>query len=342
MNNKNITLLVDGDNLLTIGFYGCKNFFYKGTHIGGIYHFINTLRKMFESYNLNKIVVFWDGENGSISRKKIYHKYKENRKVREKTQEEIDSYNYQRNRIKKYLEEIYVRQGEFEFCETDDCIGYYVKININENIIIYSSDGDLTQLVRNNVRIYNPSHQKIYKENDFYEYKKNNILIENVKIIKIMCGDDSDNISGIKNLGIKRLITLFPEIITKKLNINDIKQKSEQLFNENKDNNILKNILSGLTKEGILGEEFFNMNTKIIDLNDPLLTDYAKETIHQLYNDSIDTEGRSYKNVMKLMMEDGFFNLLPKSDDSIIKFLTPFLRLTRIEKNKKTIKIYEH
>jgi len=40
-------LLVDGDNLLTIGFYGVKNYFYKGTHIGGIYHFLNTLRRAF-------------------------------------------------------------------------------------------------------------------------------------------------------------------------------------------------------------------------------------------------------------------------------------------------------
>lgn len=62
-------LLVDGDNLLTIGFFGLKNHFYKGKHIGGIYHFINTLRRSFETYHLDKIVVFWDGENGSQSKK---------------------------------------------------------------------------------------------------------------------------------------------------------------------------------------------------------------------------------------------------------------------------------
>ena len=62
-------LLVDGDNLLTIGFYGLKNYFYKGNHIGGIYHFLNTLRRSFETYHLDKIVVFWDGEDGARSRK---------------------------------------------------------------------------------------------------------------------------------------------------------------------------------------------------------------------------------------------------------------------------------
>ena len=43
-----------------------------------------------------------------------------------------------------------------------------------------------------------------------------------------------------------------------------------------------------------------------------------------------------------MMMEDGLSLLLPKSDDAWLKFFTPFLRLTRKEKNKvksKTIKI---
>ena len=84
-------LLVDGDNLLTIGFYGVKNAFHNGEHIGGIYHFLNTLRRTFEAYNLDKIVVFWDGLDGSQTRKKIYAPYKENRKSRLKNEEEISS-----------------------------------------------------------------------------------------------------------------------------------------------------------------------------------------------------------------------------------------------------------
>ena len=135
-------LLVDGDNLLTIGFYGVKNYFYKGGYIGGIYHFLNTLRRSFENYRLDKIVVFWDGEDGSQSRRKIYHKYKENRRARIRSDKEKESYTRQRRRVKQYLEELYVRQGEFEFCETDDCIIYYSQ-NTDENCIVYSSDGDL-------------------------------------------------------------------------------------------------------------------------------------------------------------------------------------------------------
>ena len=38
------TLLVDGNNLLKIGFHGVKDFYHNGKHIGGIWHFLNTIR----------------------------------------------------------------------------------------------------------------------------------------------------------------------------------------------------------------------------------------------------------------------------------------------------------
>jgi 5'-3' exonuclease len=332
-------LLVDGDNLLTIGFYGLKNHFYKGKHIGGIYHFINTLRRTFEIYHLDKIVVFWDGENGSFQRKQIYHLYKENRKNRIRTEEEIDNYKYQRTRIKQYLEELYVRQGEFEFCETDDCIAYYVLNSKKENKIIYSSDGDLTQLVSETTSIYNPSHGKLYKTNDIITYSHEDIHISNVKLVKMLCGDPSDNISGIKSMGIKRLTTLIPEIKSRPVTLEEFLDKANLLFEGDKNNWLYKNILTGVTKYGVFGEEFYQINKKIVSLEEPFLTDEAKETIDLLIKDTLDPEGRSYKNMMKMMTEDGISTLLPKSDDAWINFLNPFLRLTRKEKNKRTIKI---
>jgi 5'-3' exonuclease len=332
-------LLVDGDNLLTIGFYGLKNHFYKGNHIGAIYHFVNTLRRSFETYHLDKIVVFWDGENGSDSRRKYYSQYKENRKSRLRSEEELNSYQYQKQRVKQYLEEVFVRQGEFELCEADDCIAYYVQNSLNEKKIIYSGDGDLTQLVSENTQIYNPSHQKIYKKNDKILYNHEEILIENVTLVKMLCGDPSDNIAGIKNMGIKRLLSLFPEIKNSVITLEDIRTKTDLLFEEDKDNWLLKNLLTGVTKHGVFGEEFYEVNKKIVSLDEPFLTDQAKETIINLVNENLDPEGRSYKNTMKMMMEDGLFQLLPKSDDAWINFFNPFLRLTRKEKNKRTIKI---
>lgn len=332
-------LLVDGDNLLTIGFYGVKNMFYKGTHIGGIYHFLNTLRRAFETYHLDKIVVFWDGLEGSSTRRKIYVHYKENRRQRVRSEEELNSYQYQRERIKQYLEELYVRQGEFEYCETDDCIAYYVQNSPKENKIVYSSDGDLTQLVSENTQIFNPSHQKLYKQNDSIVYDHEEILIENVKLVKMLCGDSSDNIAGIKGMGLKRFLSIFPELKTEHLSVEQIKNKTNEMFSQDKHNKLLANLLTGVTKHGVFGEEFFDVNSRIVSLDNPFLTDESRENIELLINERLDQEGRSYKNAMKMMTEDGIFNVLPKSDDAWIKFINPFLRLTRKEKNKRTIKI---
>jgi 5'-3' exonuclease len=333
-------LLVDGDNLLTIGFYGVKNMFYRGQHIGGIYHFLNTLRRTFELYHLDKIVVFWDGFEGSQNRKKIYVHYKENRRQRLRTEEELSSYSYQRERVKQYLEELFVRQGEYEFCETDDSIAYYTQNSPNEKKIIYSSDGDLTQLVSDNTEIYNPSHHKLYKQNDTIVYDHEEILIENVKLVKMMCGDSSDNIAGIKGMGVKKFISLFPEIRAEKISVQQVKERGNLLFEQDKHNKLIANLLTGVTKYGVFGEEFFDVNNRIVSLDEPFLTDEAVENITLLINEPLDPEGRSYKNTMRMMMEDGLFNVLPKSDDAWTKFLNPFLRLTRKEKNnKKTIKI---
>ena len=333
-------LLVDGDNLLTIGFYGVKNMFYKGQHIGGIYHFLNTLRRSFETYQLDKIVVFWDGIEGSQNRKKIYIHYKENRKQRIRTEEELNSYNYQRDRIKQYLEELFVRQGEYEYCETDDNIAYYTQNSPDERKIVYSSDGDLTQLVSDTTQIFNPSHQKLYKQNDTIVYNHEEILIENVRLVKMMCGDSSDNIAGIWGMGVKRFLSLFPELRTQQITIEQVKDKCNVLFEQDKHNKLIANLLTGVTKHGVFGEEFFDVNNRIVSLDNPFLTDEAKEGIESLINENLDPEGRSYKNTMRMMMEDGIFTVLPKSDDRWTMFLNPFLRLTRKEKNKtKTIKI---
>ena len=37
------TLLVDGNNLFKIGYHGVREYYHKGNHIGGIYHFVNTI-----------------------------------------------------------------------------------------------------------------------------------------------------------------------------------------------------------------------------------------------------------------------------------------------------------
>jgi len=327
------TLLVDGNNLMKIGFHGVKDYFHKGKHIGAIWHFLNTLRKFLEDNNYNKVVVFWDSDTNSSQRRLIYPKYKLNR--RDLSNEiKQDSYEEQKQRVKQYLEEMFVRQLEVENSEADDLIAYYCQISEDENKTIFSSDRDLTQLISEKVTIYSPSTKRYYKMGDTIKMSDFEVPHYNVKTIKILTGDSSDNIDGIFYLGEKTLIKFFPELLEKEVELSDILSKGEKLLKENKDNKSLQNLLSGKTKEGIFGDEYYAINKKLIDLDEPLINQEGKELVSSYYSESLDPDGRGYKNLIRMMMEDGIFKYLPKTDDNWIYFLKPFLKLTRKEKTK--------
>jgi len=327
------TLLVDGNNLLKIGFHGVKDYFNKGEHIGGLWHFLNTLRRFIDESNFQKVVVFWDGDESTSQRRIIYPKYKLNRKPSDNQLKE-ESFYKQRQRVKQYLEEMFVRQVEFENSEADDLIAYYCKISKGEYKTIFSGDRDLTQLISDDVTIYSPNTKRYYKKGDMIKLHTVEIPHYNIKTFKIISGDKSDNIDGIYYLGEKTLVKLFPEIVEKEVSFTDILQKGEELLKEQKDNTVLKNLLTGKTKDGIFGDEFFEINKKIVDLSEPLITDEGKELVEVYYSESLDPDGRGYKNLIRMMMEDGLFKYLPKGDDQWVYFLKPFLKLTRKEKFK--------
>jgi len=326
------TLLVDGNNLLKIGFHGVKEFYHKGEHIGGIYHFLNTLRKFIEQENFDKVVVMWDGDTNSSVRKLIYPKYKGQRPENDPLKE--NSFNYQKQRIKQYLEEMFIRQVEMNDNEADDLIAYYCQISDDEQKTIFSSDKDLTQLISEKVSIYSPQQKRTYKVGDMVKNKDLEFPHYNIKTTKILCGDISDNIDGIRLLGEKTLVKLFPEILENPTSFNDILTKAELLLKEDKENSALKNLLSGKTKEGVYGEEFFQINEKIIDLSNPLITDDGKTIVQDFYKETLDPDGRGYKNLIKMMMDDGIFKYLPKHDNAWVDFLKPIMKLTRKEKQK--------
>ena len=327
------TLLVDGNNLIKIGFHGVKDYFHNGQHIGAIWHFLNTLRKFLDENNYNKVVVFWDSETNSSQRRLIYPKYKLNRREPSNEYKE-ESCEGQKQRVKQYLEEMFVRQVQVEHSEADDLIAYYCQISEDEDKTIFSSDRDLTQLISEKVSIYSPSTKRYYKMGDTIKMSDFEVPHYNVKTIKILTGDSSDNIDGIFYLGEKTLFKFFPELLENYVELSDILSKGEELLKENKDNKSLQNLLSGKTKEGVYGEEFYVINKKLVDLSEPLINEEGKELVQSYYSESLDPDGRGYKNLIRMMMEDGLFKYLPKSDDSWVYFLKPFLKLTRKEKSK--------
>jgi DNA polymerase-1 len=324
------TLLVDGNYLLKVGVCGVKDFFNGTKHIGGLWHFINTIRRLIDEESYDKVVVMWDGDDNSSARKLIYPQYKEKRHITEDFKDE--SFEEQKERIKQYLEECYIRQINVDNNEGDDLIAYYCQISENEQKTIYSGDKDLTQLISDKVSVYYPRTKETYHlgskiKCDFYEFPH-----ENIRTYKILSGDKSDNIDGISGLGEKTLIKFFPELLEKPVSVTDILEKAETLLKENKDNKTLQNLLSGKTKSGIYGDEFFVINEKIINLSNPLITDDAKELVELYYKETLDPEGRGHRGLIKMMMEDGFFKYLPKGDDAWVNFVRPFMKLTRKEK----------
>jgi DNA polymerase-1 len=322
------TLLVDGNNLFKIGFHGVRDLYSDGDHLGGIYHFINILRKFLEEHDHDKVVVFWDS-NSSI-RKSIYPQYKANRR-QDMNEYKYESYLNQQARVKEYLEEIFVRQVEVIDNEADDLIAYYCKIATNEEIIIFSADKDLTQLINENISIYSPISKQYFKNGDNIVINKVNIPHYNVLLCKIFTGDKSDNIDGIEGLGEKTLIKYFPQVQEKPCTVEELLDIARNIP-QKKPIKTLVNLLTGKTKSTILGEEFYTTNKKIVDLTTPLITDDGKTLVEQIHTDTIDPTDRGYKNLMRMMMEDGLFKYLPKDDNAWVNFLKPFMKLTRKEK----------
>ncbi len=192
----------------------------------------------------------------------------------------------------------------------------------------------MTQLISDNVSIYSPKTKLTYKKGDFIRLFEAEIPHYNVKTYKILSGDKSDNIDGIYYLGEKTLVKLFPEILDQEVTFTDVLQRAEILLAEDKENKVLQNLLSGRTKTGVYGNEFFEINNKIVDLSNPLITEEGKEIVELYYRETLDPEGRGYRNLIRMMMEDGFFKFLPKGDNTWVNFVKPFLKLTRKEKKK--------
>ena len=331
----NKTLLIDGNSLLQLGFHGLKNFQDKNANLGAVFYFLNTIKKLIIEYSFNKVVVAWDGPKNYESRRKVYKNYKIKRANKRLSDEQTESLYSQKIRIQQYLEEIFIRQCEFAGHEADDCIAFYcLNTQYNEETTILSNDRDLTQLVSNKVNLKLLNNSEIIKSGDKIKFEKHFIPVENIKVIKIICGDSSDDISGIKGVGIKTVINTVPEILEKNINLEYFLYKCRDKYLKGESNFRVNNIIKGITKEGELGNNFFERNKFLVDLSQTLLPKESQKEIIELISENMDPEGRSYKNLLRMMMEDGLFNFIGNSDKSFLNFTEPFLRLSRIEKTK--------
>jgi 5'-3' exonuclease len=322
------TLLVDGNVLMKRSYNGAKNVYHKDKHIGGIFAFYSTLRKLVVEHKIDKIVITWDGERGGTLRLDYYPDYKGNR-PRFFDQE----YEIQKLRVKEYAEDLFIKQYEHEDVESDDLIAFYCQNKKKlEDVMVYTNDRDMCQLINEEVTIFLADKKMEVGIGNYGWFFEHNY--QNAGIIKIIEGCSSDNIKGIDGVTENTLLTYFPQLKERKVSLEEILEESK-LIQENRKGKPLKvinNILNGVSK-GTHRGPFYEINQKIIDLNNPLLPEEARESIKSLVDLPLDPEGREYKNVLKMMIEDGVIYALPGGENGYISFMEPFIKLIKKEKN---------
>lgn len=359
------TLLVDGNNLLKISLVD-KRMNWNGEEYGAIFQFLYQLQKLLQKKDFNFCVVCWDGYNSGVLRYKYYPEYKANRDKKYELSSQMTDYDKkiedyckkviayhkehntkevkrgetddeiferQRSIIQQILDELFVRQFICDDVEGDDLIAYYCKHKKeNERIVIVSGDRDITQLINDEVCVYIPSLKKFISPKNSVE--ELGITHENVVLKKILCGDVSDNIKGVKGLGETTLLKYYPEIKDKKTDLNAILSHTKILLEERKANKkkplkTLLNVLNQVT-DGSQGEHLFEINKKIIDLSEPLLTEDAINELESTMYAPIDPSERDIKNVYRIIQENGMNDLLDET-----KFGSLFGSFERIIKNEK-------
>ena len=330
------TLLVDGNALFKRAFAGAKDEYNsKGEHIGGVYQFLTLLRKLLTEDLYHRVYVFWDGNFSGKLRYDIYEPYKSGRgkDYKNGTQPIDEEELKQRKLIWEYLNELYVRQLKHEVIEGDDFIAYYcLTKKENEKITICTNDRDMAQLISENVRIYFLDLKNYVDNSNFISYFC--FKLENAALIKTMIGDNSDTIKGIKGLGLKTLLNLFPELSERVLNINEIitaakEKQEERLKNKQKPLAVLDNIINSVT-EGVQGDRIYEINDMLVNLKKPMLTEDGIRELEQLIDGTLDSSGRDIKKVLIYMERDG----LDKSIGEVRypEYLIPFKKLIEREK----------
>lgn len=366
------TLLIDGSNLLEVSSRGDDRLSGTGKPTGGIFQFFLQLKMLLRKGNFRYVYVFWDGNQSGLLRYKLNSDYKANRDKEFEDEEELSDYmkavNAKINGMKQYfskkedpvklaqrkkqkeifhwqreviidcLEELFVRQCMCDKTEADDFIGYYVTHKkSNERIVICSNDRDLTQLIAEDVIVYVQSLKDFLTVKNYTKIE--GINYQNVVLKKILCGDISDNIKGIKGFGEKTLLNNFDEITKRKVTLNEVIEKAKNINEERaklkkKPLKWAENIVNRVT-DGVQGSEIYEINEKIIDLKKPLMTDEAVEMIENIMYTPIDPEDRTLENLYRILLENDVEDL--RDETKFSNFFNEFLYLIDKEKRNLTV-----
>jgi 5'-3' exonuclease len=175
--------------------------------------------------------------------------------------------------IIRFLDCLPVTLISIDNIEADDTIAYLTTdIFKDSNVTIMSSDKDFYQLINERVKVYSPTKKKIYGPMEIHsEY---NISSKNFIYFRIMDGDVSDNIDGVKGAGLKTILKAFPFLKDEVTSsVNDIIQHSQNNINSLK---IYETVLKS--------KDILERNFKLMQLGDVDISGTTKLKIDDIVN----------------------------------------------------------
>ena len=218
---NNRVLIVDGLNLYLRAFAVNGALNDNGVPVGGLTGFLRSLAYAIREVNPTRVIIVYDGAGGSQRRRKIHPNYKSQRKSSKRitrwdafknATEEKEAMKIQFSRLIEYLDFLPINVISIDRIEADDTIAYIAHTLLDEDVTIMSADQDFLQLVNERITVWSPIKKKFYTPRmviDDYGVPAHNFLM-----YKVLMGDKSDNIEGVKGLGPKKLPKIVPDLLT--------------------------------------------------------------------------------------------------------------------------------
>ena len=288
--------LIDGSGYIFRAYYALPPLTRKsdGLPTGAVSGFCSMLFKLLEdsksdsnSQKPTHFAVIFDSARKNF-RNEIYSDYKANRS--DAPDDLVPQFEY----IRKSVMAFNLPSVDLVNYEADDLIATYAEqiLQKGAKVTIVSSDKDLMQLYRKDVRLYDPMKNKFIESEDII----NKFGVDSKKVIDVqsLAGDSSDNVPGVPGIGVKTAAELINKYGTlEKLldNAHEIKQnKRRETLLDNKDKAIISKKLVTLKKDVPVDRTIEEFKLQEID-KDKLYKFLREMELNRLLSSAISTYG---------------------------------------------------
>ena len=297
--------LIDGSGYIFRAYYALPPLTRKsdGLPTGAVSGFCSMLFKLLEDSksieNKQKpthFAVIFDSARKTF-RNEIYNEYKANRS--EAPEDLAPQFEY----IRKSVLAFNLPSVDLANYEADDLIATYVDqiLKKDAKVTIVSSDKDLMQLYKKNVRIFDPMKNKFISEDDV----KHKFGVDPSKVIDVqaLAGDSSDNVPGVPGIGVKtaaELINKYGNLETLLKSADEIKQnKRRETLIKNKEKAIISKKLVTLKHDAPVDRDLTEFKLKEVD-KDKLYKFLREMEFNRLLSSAISAYGEPDLNGIKI------------------------------------------